>query len=143
MISKQQIMQILKQRDYTLNDNDIDIIADTIKEDIHHSRYSFSNYTRSVFTQQGKKRIIYSYEKLSAEDTICQYLKKQLDSAFHVKYASRNKIMNVLFNVLPVVKDMNDFVVIRADFKSFFDSVLSKHIYDNYINESTISFDCT
>lgn len=138
MISKEQIAQIVRQRDFTLNDVDIDRKTDSLYEDIIHGRYSFSNYTRDIFTQQGKKRIIYNYMKLSCEDIICQYLKHQIDSTFHVKYASRNKIMNLLFNVLPIVKDMNDFVIVRADFKSFFDSVLLKHIYDKYIKESML-----
>lgn len=49
--------------------------------------------------------------------------------------------MNVLFNILPVVKNMNDFVIVRADFKSFFDSVLVDHVYMKYIKESLLKRD--
>ena len=138
MISRKRVECLVRQRDYSLSDFDVNTISTKRFDDIMNSRYDFSNYNRNIHTQQGKKRIIYSYSKLSCEDILCQYLKKQLDNTFHVKYASRNRIMNVLFNVLPVVKDMNDFVIIRADFKSFFDSVLVKHVYDNYIKKSSL-----
>ena len=75
---------------------------------------------------------------LSAENIICHYIKRQVDKVFKIKYASRSKIINGLFNTLPVIKDMNDFVIIRADFKSFFDSVLTKHVYDKYIRCSML-----
>lgn len=46
--------------------------------------------------------------------------------------------MNMLFNTLPVIKDLNDFVIIRYDFKSFFDSVATQFIYNSYIEKSSI-----
>lgn len=33
---------------------------------------------------------------------------------------------------------MNDFVIIRADFKSFFDSVLSRFVYEKYVLPSLL-----
>lgn len=138
MINKQQIEYLVRKRDFSLTDADVGTIATALYDEILDDNYDFSHYTRSIFTQQGKKRVIYSYPKLSCEDIICQYLKRQLDVTFHVKYSSRGRIMNLLFNVLPVVKDMNDFVIIRADFKTFFDSVLVRHVYDNYIHESLL-----
>ena len=50
-------------------------------------------------------------------DVICHYLKKCLDKVFKIEYASRSKIINLLFNTIPALKNMNDFVIIRADFK--------------------------
>lgn len=35
-------------------------------------------------------------------------------------------------------KNMNDFVIVRADFKSFFDSVKSEYVYEKYILPSII-----
>ena len=134
----QKIRYLVRKRDFSLSDSDIEDKASYIFECIQRGAYDFSNYKREIFTQQGKKRAIYSYDKLSCEDILCQYLKMQLDNAFHIKYASRNRIINILFNVLPTVKDMNDFVIIRADFKSFFDSVLTRHVYEKYIQESML-----
>ncbi|MDY6339795.1 MAG: hypothetical protein SPL61_09220 [Saccharofermentans sp.] len=138
MISLQQIKLLVRQRDFSLSDYQVDATATMLLDDISNCRYDFSNYSRNVFTQQGKKRIIYAYPKFSCEDILCQYLKRQLDLTFGIKYASRSRIMNMLFNVLPIVKDLNDFVIVRIDFKSFFDSVLTKHVYDKYIKESSL-----
>ncbi len=33
---------------------------------------------------------------------------------------------------------MNDFVIVKADFKSFFDNVKSKYVYEKYILPSII-----
>lgn len=137
-MDRNQIRNIIRRMDYSKPDSEIDYLTDNIMKAITEQKYDFSKYEQGVFTQQGKKRIIYSYPNLSTEAVLCQYLKKQIDKNFHVRYASRNRIMNVFFNILPVVKDMNDFVIIRADFKSFFDSVLSRHVYNRYIKESSL-----
>lgn len=138
MINKRQIKYLVKKRDSMLNDAQVDARVDSLFNEIFNENYDFSKYTRTTLTQQRKKRQVYNYEKLSCEDILCQYLKKQLDTTFHIKYASRNKIINLLFNVLPVIKDMNDFVIVRADFKSFFDTVLIKEINNNYIQSSSL-----
>lgn len=138
-MDKNQIRNIVRQMDYSKSEIEIDLLTDNIKDNIDNQLYDFSLYRKDIFTQQGKKRIVYSYPNLSTEAVMCQYLKKQIDRNFRIRYASRNRIMNVFFNILPVIKDMNDFVIIRADFKSFFDSVLSRHVYDRYIKESLMS----
>ena len=137
-MNKQQLFSVIRQRNFTLSDADVDCAAIMALDDITKGRYNFANYNKEVFTQQGKKRVIYSYDLLSNEDILCHYLKKKMDRAFGIKYASRNRIINILFNILPAIKDMNDFIVIRVDFKSFFDSVYSEHVYENYIKESML-----
>ena len=138
MISKHQVEYIVRKRNHSLSEIEVNERIDFLHRNIVNGEYDFSEYQCQLYTQNRKKRKIYSYTKLSCEDVICQYLKKKLDLVFSVKYASRNRIMNVLFNVLPVIKDMNDFVIVRADFKSFFDSVLIKHVYDKYIKKSIL-----
>lgn len=91
-----------------------------------------------TFTYQTKKRIIYSYDEMSVENILCQYIKKQIDHTFHIKYKSRKQIINYLFNTLPLVKDLKDFVIIRTDFKSFFDTIKPDYIYEKYLKESII-----
>ena len=76
---------------------------------------------------------------MSVENVICHYLKKEIDKIFQIKYASRGKIINLLFNTLPVIKNLNDFVIIRVDFKSFFDSIFTRHVYENYIQFSLMA----
>lgn len=137
MLDINQIKLLVRQRDFSLSDAQANAISTRILANIH--TFDFSSFNRKIYTQQGKKRSIFSYQKLSCEDILCLYLKKQIDLIFHIKYASRSQIMNMLFNILPVVKDMNDFVIVRADFKSFFDSVLIEHVYNNYIRNSLLT----
>lgn len=130
------LYSIVRRLDYTLSEDEVIQIANEYTEKIKDNLYDFSLNNSSIFTQGKKKRKIYSYNKLGIENVICHYLKKEMDRIFEIKYASRSKIINLLFNTLPVIKNLNDFVIIRADFKSFFESVLTEHVYERYIKTS-------
>lgn len=132
------IKGVIRKIDYTLTDEEIDGWCEACREAIQNETYDFSVFSREVYSQAGKKRVIYSFPKRSVENMLSHYLKRQLDRAFHIKYASRSKIINLLFNTLVATKNMNDFVIVRADFKSFFDSVKSQYVYDKYILPSII-----
>lgn len=84
---------------------------------VEKETFDFSTKVKEVLTQSGKRWVIYHYPKLLVENFICHYLKKRLDKVFKIEYASRSKIINLLFNTIPALKNMNDFVIIRADFK--------------------------
>ena len=132
------IKGVIRKVDYTLSEDEIDRWCETCKNAVQNETYDFSTFLRETYSQMGKKRIIYSFPKLSIENMLCHYLKRQIDRTFHVKYASRNKIINLLFNTLVATKNMNDFVIVRADFKSFFFCVNSKFVYEKYILPSLI-----
>lgn len=132
------IKGVIRKIDYTLTDDEIDDWCKVCKSAIQDETYDFSSFSREIYSQSGKKRVIYSFPKLSVENILSHYLKQQLDIAFHIKYASRSKIINLLFNTLVATKNMNDFVIVRADFKSFFDSVKSEYVYEKYILTSII-----
>lgn len=132
------IKSVVRRLDYTVSEEDLNDNVEAYLYEIKNKNYDFSNYNREVFTQGKKKRIIYKYDKMSVENVLCHYLKRKLDNIFNIKYASRSKTINQFINTLPVVKDLNDFVIIRADFKSFFDSVMTKHIFEKYIKESLL-----
>lgn len=129
---------MIRKIDYTLTEDEIDDWCEECRYAIQTETYDFSSFSREVYSQSGKKRVIYSFPKLSVENMLSHYLKQQLDRAFHIKYASRSKIINLLFNTLVATKNMNDFVIVRADFKSFFDSVKSEYVYEKYILPSII-----
>ena len=133
------IRRIVRRLDYKLSEEEIENTTNDYMLKINTNNFAFSIYNRKIFTQGNKRRLILSYDKMSIENVLCHYLKKRLDDVFIIKYASRSKIINFLFNTLPIVKDLNDFVIIRADFKSFFDSVYTKHVYDKYIEKSLLS----
>lgn len=138
-MDKKQIWSIVRQMNYSLSEEEVTAKTEMIYAEIGKENYDFSNYEKNVITQQRKKRIVYNFQRLSTESVVCQYLKRQIDKVFHINYASRSKIINVLFNILPVIKDMNDFIIIRADFKSFFDHVLTRYVYNQYICASLMS----
>lgn len=137
-MSLENIKGVIRKIDYTLTEDEINDWSEACRNAIQNETYNFSSFTKEVYSQSGKKRVIYSFPKLSVENMLSHYLKKQLDRAFHIKYASRSKIINLLFNTLVATKNMNDFVIVRADFKSFFDSVKSEYVYEKYILSSII-----
>lgn len=137
-MSLENIRGVIRKIDYTLTEDEIDDWCEACRYAIQTETYDFSSFSREVYSQSGKKRVIYSFPKLSVENMLSHYLKQQLDRAFHIKYASRSKIINLLFNTLVATKNMNDFVIVRADFKSFFDSVKSEYVYEKYILPSII-----
>ena len=137
-MSLENIRGVIRKIDYTLTEDEIDDWCETCRYAIQTETYDFSSFSREVYSQSGKKRVIYSFPKLSVENMLSHYLKQQLDRAFHIKYASRSKIINLLFNTLVATKNMNDFVIVRADFKSFFDSVKSEYVYEKYILPSIV-----
>lgn len=137
-MSLENIRGVIRKIDYTLTEDEIDDWCEECRYAIQTETYDFSSFSREVYSQSGKKRVIYSFPKLSVENMLSHYLKQQLDRAFHIKYASRSKIINLLFNTLVATKNMNDFVIVRADFKSFFDSVKSGYVYEKYILPSII-----
>lgn len=53
MISKQQIVYLVRQRDFTLRDAQVDMKSTMLLDDISNNRFDFSSYERKVFTQQG------------------------------------------------------------------------------------------
>jgi len=133
------IEQIVRNNDLQLREDEVESKVKEYVKNIKDKRYDFSNCNKEIYTQGKKKRVIYSFDDNSVEAVLCKYLKRRLDYIFRIKYPSRNKIINSLFGTLPVIKDLNDFVIIRADFKSFFDNVISKYVYTNYIEESSLS----
>lgn len=136
MISKDKIKSMVEKRGPSLSEEEINERTRNICNDIGSRSYNFLGYQKKFYTRFSKKRVAYSYPRLSCEDIICQYLKCQLEEKLQVKYASRDRIANILFNILPVVKDMNDFVIVRVSFKNLFDSVLTKYVYNKYIKNS-------
>ena len=137
-MSLENIKGVIRNIDYTLTEIQIDNWCIACRSAIQNETYNFSSFSREVYSQSRKKRVIYSFPKLSIENMLSHYLKRQLDRAFQIKYASRSKIINLLFNTLVAIKNMNDFVIVRADFKSFFDSVKSEYVYKKYILPSII-----
>ena len=135
---RRNLRTVIRKLDYSQTEQEIESReAETLKA-IENESYDFSSYKKSVYTKNGRKRIIYSFDTVSIENIICHYLKKEVDNVFHIKYASRSKIMTLFFNTLPAIRDMNDFVIVRVDFKDFFNSIYTQHVFEKYIQNSSI-----
>jgi len=133
-----EIKSEIRKLDYSLSDKDLNTKSQLILEDIQNNNYDFSKYEKLIFTKHKKKRVIYRFNKLSTESIISHYLKRKIDNYFNIKYVSRGKVINSLFDILPLIKDLQDFVIIRVDFRDFFNSIKSNLIYDNYIKNSDL-----
>lgn len=136
-----EIKSEIKKLDYSLKDSELKAKSKSILEDIQKNNYNFSKFEKLVFTKNKKKRVIYRYNKLSTESIISHYLKTKIDNHFNIKYVSRGKVINSIFDILPLLKDLQDFVLIRVDFQDFFNSVKSRLIYDTYIKYSDLKRD--
>lgn len=132
------IKKIVEQQNCNNSIEEIENKASKYTEQIILEEYDFSKFKKEIYTKGKKKRNIYTFEPKSIEDVMSRYLKAKIDKLFNIKYISRNKVINTLFNTLPLMNDLNDFVVIRADFKSFFESVQTKDVYNKYIKYSSM-----
>lgn len=132
------IRKIVEQQNCNNSVEEIENKVFKYTEKIILEEYDFSKFNKEIYTKGKKKRNIYTFEPKSLEDVMSRYLKVKIDKLFNIKYTSRNKVINTLFNTLPLMDDLNDFVVIRADFKSFFESVQTKDVYNKYIKYSSM-----
>jgi hypothetical protein len=128
---------------YLLTKENIDGLSNFYQNNILKENYNFSSFDKKVLTQSSstgrKRRTVYFFEKASVEYILCEYLKSRLDNEFHIKYSDRNKIIKILFNTLPVLSNLNDYVLVRFDFKSFFDSVSTNFAFNKYIKCSSMN----
>ena len=133
---------VLKQnaeKEYTeerMEDSVLSKIVQNVFEKFCRHDFDFSKLETLVLSQNGKKRLIKSYEeKQFVEQILCYCVKRILDRVSKVRYPNRNKICRSIFNILPAVVKMQDFVIARFDFKDFFNSVNSRYVFEEYIKK--------
>jgi hypothetical protein len=121
---------------------DVEELSKYYLDNIKNKRYNFDSYSKKTITRNSsngrKKRTVFFFEKNTTEYILCKYLKDRLDRTFEISYSDRKKLIKILFNTLPILNDLNDFVIVRFDFKTFFDSVLTEFIYNKYIENSSM-----
>lgn len=101
--------------------------------------YDFFIKKERIITQKNKKRRVYFYEKDTFEDIMCSHFSFVLSKKFKIKYNDRNKIIKELINCLQLIKNINDFTIIRFDFKDYFNSISSSYIFEKYLKNADIS----
>lgn len=105
-----------------------------VKEATVNSTINFDNFKSLTITKNGKRRKVKQYTNpLSAENVLCQSIKQILDRTFKIKYPNRNKITRGLFETLLAVVQMNDFTIVKFDFKDYFNGISSIYVFEKYI----------
>lgn len=101
--------------------------------------YDFASKKERIITQKNKKRRVYYYEKDTFEYIMCSHFSFVLSKKFRISYNDRNKIIKELINSLQLIKNINDFTIIRFDFKDYFNSISSTYVFEKYLKNSDIS----
>lgn len=100
------LRSIIRKIDYAQDELTLEQNINRATMDIDKGNFDFTKHKKDIFTRNGKKRQIYSFEPLSTENILCHYLKREIDKAFHVRYK----------------------YFARTDYKACFDSVYT-HTY--------------
>lgn len=100
------------------------------------------NIIHKKIKKDGKIRKVYSVNNTCNENIAIGYLKKKLDNEFSIQYANRNSIMRELFSLIHDIDNLTSYTIVRFDIKDFFDSVKTKFIWDKYLNNSALDYEC-
>lgn len=105
-----------------------------IIENVKNQSYDFTSAQSLILNQDGKRRLVKSFDAFSCEDVLCHCVKQILDKTFSVKYPNRNKSVRALFDIMKSVRQMSEFTIIKFDFKDYFNSVSSIYVFEKYID---------
>ena len=114
-------------------------IIDKTVSDWDNGSFNFANYKSIHLKQNGQVRTVKQFEDWSTELFLCIYLKRCIDRAYKIKYPNRNDHMHLLFGLIRSLQDMKDFVIVKYDFKDFFNSISSEYVFYKYLNKSNLS----
>lgn len=106
---------------------------------IENKSYNLEPLISMFLNQNGKRRLVKSYSDWSVEQVISIYLKRCLDRTFRVTYPNRNEYMHIVFDVVSSIKDMSDFVIVKFDFKDYFNTISSCYVYEKFIRNSKMT----
>jgi len=96
--------------------------------------YDFRDY--SVMTVGGsgrRERRVYKYPRYSVESVFSRYLAEQIKEKVNAVYPSKTQMINDIIAKFSDLKENDDVTLIRTDFVQFCDSVLTKTVFDRYI----------
>jgi uncharacterized protein YqiB (DUF1249 family) len=114
-----------EQRTKTLNET---------YEKLINKEYDFLQLDTIIRRQgQKKRKVRYYKDKYSAENILCQTIKRILDRVFKIKYPNRNKTIHTLFDTMRAAIQMSDFTIVKYDFKDYFNSVSAEYVYKKFI----------
>ena len=119
----------------------IENIIEDIKKSYIDNDFDFTKFDTIHKKQVKKIRHIKKYKKFSCEETLCIYLKRLLDRKYRIQYPNRNEFMHSLFDVINALRNMNDYTIVKFDFKDYFNSVSSEYVYKKYLVKTSLERD--
>lgn len=117
----------------TDHENSVDDHVNGTMDDYKANTFDFSGFSRMILSQEGKPRIVRSYDEMTTEEILSIYLKQVLDQYTFVTYPNRNTYIRSLFNIIYAVKDMGDYTIFKFDFADFYNSVSAVYVYEKYL----------
>ena len=91
-----------------------------------------------LIKREGKEREV-CVMKSSIDKLIVNYLAKRMKETFNVSFQDRDKIMEIVINLVDSLPKLQDYTIYRFDFKDFFKSVSAKLVYEKFIKDSDMS----
>lgn len=100
---------------------------------------NFSDTSALIIRKSGKKRFVKRYDNLySCENILSQCIKQILDKTFRIRYPNRNKMIRELFNIMGATIKMSNFVVLKFDFRNYFNSISSSYAFEKFIKSKVL-----
>lgn len=72
------------------------------------------------------------------EKAVLNYLARRLKNEFEVNFPNRDKIMELAFNLIDSLPQLEDYTIYKFDFQDFFNSVDMMLVFDKYLKASTL-----
>lgn len=93
------------------------------------------------------RRVVGTYSNNYTEIVLLNHIFMVLTKLFHIKFANRDTIMTKVFDIIDILPKrgsssaLNDFTLVRFDFKEFFYSISTEYVFEKYIKYSYLNRD--
>lgn len=141
MISNAVHNQVERNSTNRKTDIEMDAIVKITMTKYLNNEYDFSKMDTIVLKQNDKKRLVKQYKTYSVENILCICIKQILDKIYKIKYVNRNKTVHNLFGILSAIPQMQEFTIVKFDFKNFFNSISSEYVFEYSIKDRLINRD--
>lgn len=132
-ISKAEVSKLLEKSDYK-NKELPETTIDQIIDDFKNNKIYFNKIKYYKF---GNRRLA-TFEDSLNELTFVDFVSNKIKKMFEITFPNRNSIMRGVFSSIKFLKDLNDFTIIRFDFKKYFSSISTEYIYEQYLKEALL-----
>lgn len=99
----------------------------------HSGLFDFSSFSVLKIKKNSKQRKVACYKENSVEDILSQSISIYLKSIFKLDFPNRNLYITSLDGTFSLMKNLNNFCILKFDFNNFYNSVSSKIIFKKFI----------